>query len=585
MAFRINSNLAALNALRHLHHTEKALGTNLERLSSGRKLNHASDGPAAMVISEQMKTQITALDQSIRNSEISMSMLQTTEGALSEVSNILIDMRQLAVHAANEGTNDEKMLQADQNEIDNLLSTLRNIARNSQFGNKNLLDGSNSATGVVVGDGLEFVRASVTSRSTPPKGYKVDITQVATRAMLLADRSLTLEDVSSSDPNSVISFVINQNGRTVAVDLKNNYELRQQIDKLAASAIQDGTPEVRERIELGIQQLIAHEMQRQSDSAGMDLEIFVYRPADTIGKFMEDFDALDDALSELESSPGGMKEMTGGEPVIVIRHREFGSEPTFMVSTSISNYFGPELPANEGVFAIPGKDVEGTIGGSPEFGGGAAALGKGQELTGAPGAKGEGITIRYNQDTDDVIYEIFNRTNNRITGLFKRQRDNEFLVGGSIDGYAHVTQNSLAFQTGPNQGQQDKVSIPSVDPEQLARQVVNEKNFRSLADIEVLDSDSAQEAILLIDAAIDDVSTLRGNLGSFQRNGLEANLNSLRISKENMVASESLLADTDMAEEMSDLVKNQILLSSGTAMLAQANQVPQSVMRLLDVGA
>ena len=58
MAFRINSNLAALNALRHLEHTERALGTNLERLSSGRKLNHASDGPAAMVISEQMKTHV-----------------------------------------------------------------------------------------------------------------------------------------------------------------------------------------------------------------------------------------------------------------------------------------------------------------------------------------------------------------------------------------------------------------------------------------------------------------------------------------------------------------------------------------------
>ena len=173
MAFRINSNIAALNALRHLHDTEEALSTNLERLSSGRKLNHASDGPAAMVISEQMKTQIESLDQSIRNSEISMSMLQTTEGALSEVSNILIDMRQLAVHAANEGTNDPKMLQADQNEIENLLSTLGNISRNTQFGTRTLLDGSNSATGVAVGNGLEFVRATETAKSSPAEGYKV----------------------------------------------------------------------------------------------------------------------------------------------------------------------------------------------------------------------------------------------------------------------------------------------------------------------------------------------------------------------------------------------------------------------------
>ncbi len=559
MAFRINSNIAALNALRHLHDTEEALSTNLERLSSGRKLNHASDGPAAMVISEQMKTQIESLDQSIRNSEISMSMLQTTEGALSEVSNILIDMRQLAVHAANEGTNDPKMLQADQNEIENLLSTLGNISRNTQFGTRTLLDGSNSATGVAVGNGLEFVRATETAKSSPAEGYKVDITQVATRAMLVGERMLSLEDVSSSDPSQVISFVINEGGRTVAIDLKSNTER-------------------------AIQQLVAHEMQRQTDEAGMNLDIFVYRAAENMGKFLEDFDALDDALTEWASYPGAVGAL-GGDDVIVIRHREFGSEPNFTVSTSLDNYFSEISPANESVFAIPGKDVEGTIGGAPEFDGGEAAIGNGQELSGAPGAEAEGITIRYNQDTDDVIYRIFNRTENRITGLLKRQKDNEFLVGDSIDGYVHLTQNSLAFQTGPNQGQQSKVSVSSVDPEQLARGVDNDSNFRSLSDIEVLSADSAQDSMLMIDEAIDQVSTLRGKLGSFQRNSLEANLNSLRISKENMVASESMLADTDMAEEMSDLVKNQILLSSGTAMLAQANQTPQSVMQLLDVGA
>ena len=88
----------------------------------------------------------------------------------------------------------------------------------------------------------------------------------------------------------------------------------------------------------------------------------------------------------------------------------------------------------------------------------------------------------------------------------------------------------------------------------------------------------------MIDEAIGEVATMRGDLGSFQRNTLEANLNNLRISKENLTASESQLADTDMAAEMSSLVKNQILLASGTAMLAQANQVPQSVMQLLNVG-
>ena len=583
MALRVNSNIAALNALRHLQKTERELGQNLERLSSGRKLNHAADGPASLVISEQMKTQISGLGQAIRNSESSISMIQTTEGALNEVSNMLINLRQLAVHAANEGTNDEKILQADQNEVSNILSTLKNVARNTQFGTRTLLDGSNSATGVAVGNGLEFVTASEGAKSTPSNGFKVNITQVATRSMAVGMRRLSLEDVSSSDPNNAISFVINEGGRTVSVDLKNNNELRQTIEKLISSAKRNGTPEAKLRTERAIQQLISHEMQRVTNEAGMDLDVFIYRPLDNLGPFLENFDTLNDALKEISRTPGEINEFaTGLDEVIVMRHRQFGSEPGFTVSSTLSNYFGNNTKAHEAVFALSGRDVEGTIGGLPEVSAGGAAMGNGQFLTGAPGAEAEGLTLKYGETTDDVIYEIFNRTDNRFTGLLKREQNNEYLVGEDIDGYVHVSQNSLVFQIGPNHGQLRRFSVDSIDPEQLANRVENNSRFRSLAEIDVLDADAAQDALMLIDQAIDDVSTMRGNLGSFQKNALEANLHSLRVSKENLTASESLLADTDMAQEMSSLVKNQILLSAGTAMLAQANQVPQSVLQLLN---
>ena len=583
MALRVNSNIAALNALRHLQQTEQELGKNLERLSSGRKLNHAADGPASLVISEQMKTQISGLGQAIRNSESSISMIQTTEGALNEVSNILINLRQLAVHAANEGTNDEKMLQADQNEVDNLLSTLKNISRNTQFGTRTLLDGSNSATGVVIGNGLEFVLASDEAKSTHSSGYKVDITQVATRSMMVAAHRLSLEEVSPSDPNNAISFVINEGGRTISVDLKNNNDLREKIELLTASAKRNGTPEARVRAERGIQQLIAYEMQKMADDANMDLDIFVYRPADNLGPFLQNFDTLNDALTEMSRTPGEINNfITGLDEVIVLRHRQFGSDPGFTVSSTLENYFGENIKSNEAVFSVPGRDVEGTIGGSPGINGGGAAMGRGQFLTGAPGAEGEGVTIKYGETTDDVIYEIFNRSENKVAGLFRREINNETLVGDDVDGFVHVSQNSLVFQIGPNEGQLRRISVDSINPEELSKGIENNSNFRSLAEIDVLDAEAAQDTLLLVDQAIDDVSTMRGNLGSFQRNALEANLHSLRVSKENLTASESMLADTDMAQEMSSLVKNQILLSSGTAMLAQANQVPQSVLQLLN---
>ena len=583
MALRVNSNIAALNALRHLQQTEQELGKNLERLSSGRKLNHAADGPASLVISEQMKTQISGLGQAIRNSESSISMIQTTEGALNEVSNILINLRQLAVHAANEGTNDEKMLQADQNEVDNLLSTLKNISRNTQFGTRTLLDGSNSATGVVIGNGLEFVLASDEAKSTHSSGYKVDITQVATRSMMVAAHRLSLEDVSPSDPNNAISFVINEGGRTISVDLKNNNDLREKIESLTASAKRNGTPEARVRAERGIQQLIAYEMQKMADDANMDLDIFVYRPADNLGPFLQNFDTLNDALTEMSRTPGEINNFINGlDEVIVLRHRQFGSDPGFTVSSTLENYFGENIKSNEAVFSVPGRDVEGNIGGSPGINGGGAAMGRGQFLTGAPGAEGEGVTIKYGETTDDVIYEIFNRSENKAAGLFRRENNNETLVGDDVDGFVHVSQNSLVFQIGPNEGQLRRISVDSINPEELAKGIENNSNFQNLAEIDVLDAEAAQDTLLLVDQAIDDVSRMRGNLGSFQRNALEANLHSLRVSKENLTASESMLADTDMAQEMSSLVKNQILLSSGTAMLAQANQVPQSVLQLLN---
>ena len=584
MALRVNSNIAALNALRHLQHTERGLSQNLERLSSGRKLNHAADGPASLVISEQMKSQISGLGQAIRNSESSISMIQTTEGALNEVSNILVNLRQLAVHAANEGTNDEKTLQADQNEVENLISTLKNIAKNTQFGRRTLLDGSNSATGVAVGEGLEFVSASEDARSTLANGHKVDITQVATRAMMVVTRRLSLEDVAASDPNKSISFVINEGGRTVSVDLKNNKELREKIEKLSISAIRNGTPEARIRTERAIQLLLAYEMQRVADDANMDLEIFIYRPEENIGPFLESFDTLNDALTEVSRTPGNINKFTTGiDEVIVFRHRQFGSDPNFSVSSSIKNFLGQNVGVNETAFSIPGRDVEGTIGGSPEFNTGGAAMGRGQMLTGAPGAEAEGLTVKYTETIDDVIYEIFNHSKNRIAGMFKRDKSNELLVGDVVDGNVHVSQNSLAFQIGPNQGQMRRISVQSIDPEHLSKGIVNESNFRNLSEIDVLNADAAQDSLLMIDEAIDEISSMRGNLGSFQRNSLEANLHGLRVSKENLTASESQLADTDMAQEMSDLVKNQILLSSGTAMLAQANQVPQSVIQLLNV--
>ena len=117
MSLRINHNLAALNAHRNLVNTTGDLLSSMQRLSSGFRINQGSDDPAGLVISEQFRAQIAGLNRAIQNSEGSITMIQTAEGALTEINNLLISMRELAIHAANEGFNDADQLAADQAEI------------------------------------------------------------------------------------------------------------------------------------------------------------------------------------------------------------------------------------------------------------------------------------------------------------------------------------------------------------------------------------------------------------------------------------------------------------------------------------
>ena len=142
MSLQINHNLAALNAHRNLTLSNNSLSASMEKLSSGLRINKGSDDPAGLVISEQFRAQIAGLNQAIENSEGSINMVQTAEGALTEISNLLISMRELAIHAANEGFTDANQLAADQAEIDNAIQTIDRIAATTQFGTKKLLDGS-----------------------------------------------------------------------------------------------------------------------------------------------------------------------------------------------------------------------------------------------------------------------------------------------------------------------------------------------------------------------------------------------------------------------------------------------------------
>ncbi|MDG2064138.1 MAG: flagellin [SAR324 cluster bacterium] len=300
MGLRINNNIESMVAHRNLLKNDRALSKSLERLASGQKVNRAADDPAALVISEHMRSKINGMEQSIRNNEIAISLVQTAEGSMNEISSLLIGIRQRAISAANVGASDNAMTAASQAEIENALSSLDRIVSSTQFGHHKLLDGTN-----------------------------------------------------------------------------------------ARKTLEDGT-----------------------------------------------------------------------------------------------------------------------------------------------------------------------------------------------------SKEGLRFQVGPDAGHTASISIQNMTSSQLGRvaegEMPNASNFMSLADIDVSTEQGSQDALGIIDEAITEVATVRGELGAFQTNTLESNLTSLQIAAENMTSAESTLRDTDMAQELATFTRNQIMSQSATAQLAQANALPQNVLRLLN---
>lgn len=480
MVLRINHNIAALNGARLLVENGTKLKKSLEQLSSGMRINRAADGPAALIISEQMRSQIGGVTQAIDNAETGITMVQTTEAAMTEVTSLLTKVRQLAVAAANEGANDENMLEADQLELENALDSIDRIAINAQFGVKKLLDGSTGANGVGIGEGLEFIEATPATIASPVEGYAVRVFQQGTQARVDGTTALTEELINEEE-----ELTIAEGGKSISITSKDGQSVNQFFGLLNNEILK----------------------------AGLDVEV-------TLNE--------DDTLS--------------------LVHKGFGSENKFSISSSTAGVLSSESRTMEA--ASPGMDIRGTIGKE-------VATGRGQVLTGVEGTKVEGLEIRYGGS------EI---------------SDGE---DGDPVGRMAVFQNSLIFQVGGNVGQTVSVSLVNVNTRVLGRGVPNESKYTSIRDMDLRSAQGAEDAQRLVDQAINELTTSRARLGAFQKNSLEANLRQLRINVEELTNAESVIRDTDMAQAIAAFTRNSIMFESSTAMLAQANQIPRTVLTLL----
>ncbi len=469
MALTIASNVSSLNAQNNLNRASKNLSKSIERLSSGLKVNRGADGPAALVISEKQRAQISGLGQAIQNGEKAVAVVQTAEGALNEINSLLVKARSLALDSANSGVNDADSLAANQAEINNLLDTINRIADNTQFGTKKLLDGSAGVAGVSNDADTTFIAATT---DTSAGSYAVAVTTVGERAVAAA----------GTDQGAALAAAESLTINGVAVSL----------------------------------------------NAGLTQAQVVSR------------------INEFTSQTGATAEISG--TTTRVYSAGFGSSATVDVvsdtaAAANSSGFGTTTVSDTGV------DIVGTIGGT-------SFNGVGNVLTASSGAA-QGLSVQLATSGSDATATV--------TG-----------AQGSVS----VTDNSLVFQIGPNQNQTAKVSITKVNPSSLGAGVANNQ-FGNLNSIDITTTSGANDSIGVIDAAIDEVTNLRGDLGAFQQNTLESTANNLRATLENTTNAESVIRDTDFAAEIANFTRQQVLVQAGTSVLSNANQQPQLVLSLL----
>lgn len=480
---KINHNMSAMVANKRLLQSENNLSKSIERLSTGLRINRASDDAAGMAISSKMKAQIKGLGQASRNSSDGISVLETADGALTEVHNMLQRMRELSVQAAN-GTNTPEDLKAIQLEISSLREEIDRVSKDTEFNTKNLLDGTLDQR--VYPDNRGIKRVDI-SDAVIPDVYSVEVTANAEHAVIEGGQPLEATDVVPAGASGKVII----NGSEVGIEEGETFE--EVYEKL------------RDAAELGeVKLLIVEDL---TDRTGLpENEFYV---------------------------PGNVAD--GGNLVFV--SAEYGNNTEMNVkcdNADLAAFLGISTDRTE-----VGKDVEIGIAATDEGFGTQATI-----LT-----EGNSVTI-----TDRNGFEM------------------KFEVEPGTAGTVNIEVADLGpmtLQIGANENQTMDVRIPEVSSKTLYIDKVN-----------VCTVTGAGRAITSFDGAIAKVSEVRSSIGAYQ-NRLDYTVASLDGTEENMTQALSRIEDVDMAEEMTEYTKDNILTQAATSVLAQANDLPQQVLQLL----
>ncbi len=537
MAMVVQHNLTAMNSNRMLGITTGQQSKSSERLSSGYRINRAADDAAGLTISEKMRKQIRGLDRASTNAQDGISAVQTAEGALTEVHSMLQRMNELAVQASN-GTNSEDDRQAIQDEIDQLVTEIDRVSETTKFNEIYLLKGdAGKPTTKTIGD------------------YKYEMTQQAIDA-----QEVTFATVAGKDAYA--------GGETDAVTA----------DVKAAEA----------SITFSDQGAGANHLYVSADGTwGDTIEV-------TAANFSDYFDVDDDGnvTEKVAGAAYGVAAAAGGAAAGVKTAADLQNDGWLVTTAktdaaegSLSDYIevvdgelkykegkvlyqtAADAAGNEyGVQVDTDKIAEADLGDYFTFASNPLVDKDGKEITDVSAYFKDGVyqggIYRNTTGANPQLTEI---GADQIEDWVKVTEPKTVSVNDDLEFNLHVGSESAIDN-------KIKVKIQSISAAGIG--------IDGLKETGLMTEDDATEAINTISDAIKVVSKQRSQLGAIQ-NRLEHTIANLDNVVENTTAAESRIRDTDMASEMVEYSKNNILAQAGQSMLAQANQSTQGVLSLL----
>jgi flagellin len=604
MALSINTNISSLTAQRAIADSKNDLETAMERLSTGSKINSASDDAAGLAMTQRMTAQIKGLNMAIKNSNDGIAMTKSIEGAIAEVSDMLQRMRELSIQAAN-GTNSASDRTYLQDEVNLLIQEITRVSANTRYNGSLILDGTfinkQLQVGIEEGEHITFSVDSVAASQigahtlvgngvnpeTPGATAPVNPMTTAEDIEIFGYLGTKVIEASTEDTAREVATKVNLSssdtgvrayGKTFAALSSGDATARTyniKINDYQTGNFVISSTDVSDAVEAinrisgasGVTAKAENNKVILFDADGDDIQIENTKAGSEFVDLVVEKLGEDGSVSNVIGQPIRLGQSATSTNTLATFTQDTGT---------VSNYANQEHSISDGTTTI-----KFTADGDPT----AAELQAGfRAATGYDSFKYDvaiaGTTITFTAREPGVIQTaekpILTAHSNvgdegvltdgtagasadatRVSGTLKFVSAMSFSVEQAGDGANHATTPKGYFNTGSQ-------TATLID----------------LTQVKISTEAGASDAISIIDAALDKVAQMRSDLGAIE-NRMEHTISNLMNIAEKTADSRSRLEDADFALESSRLAKNQVLQQAGTSMLSQANQMSQLVMELL----